>query len=123
MSANTNRKREKCLNTYLSGYKLMWAIVIFDLPVVKKDERKEATRFRKDLLDRGFQMAQWSVYFKLLSGAEELESLEKDIERILPKKGKVEIIHITDKQYEDITSFYSKTKEPKKNAYVQLQLF
>lgn len=101
----------------------MWAMVIFDLPVVKKEERKEATRFRKNLLDRGFQMVQWSVYFKLLSGVEELETLEKEIERILPKKGKVEIIHITDKQYEDITSFYSKTKEPKKNAYVQLQLF
>jgi CRISPR-associated protein Cas2 len=123
MSARADGKREKYLNTYLSGYKLMWAMVIFDLPVVKKEERKEATRFRKNLLDRGFQMVQWSVYFKLLSGVEELETLEKEIERILPKKGKVEIIHITDKQYEDIVSFYSKSKERKKNAYVQLQLF
>jgi len=101
----------------------MWAIVIFDLPVISKDDRKAATRFRKDLLDRGFQMAQWSVYFKLVSGSEELDSLEKNIEQILPKKGKVQIIHITDKQYEDIISYYSKTKESSKKAYVQLQLF
>jgi CRISPR/Cas system-associated protein endoribonuclease Cas2 len=32
--------------------------------------------------------------------------VERDIENILPKKGKVEILHITDKQYEDIVSFY-----------------
>lgn len=101
----------------------MWAIVLFDLPVVRKEEKKAAARFRKDLLDRGFQMAQWSVYFKLLSGAEELESLQNEIENILPKKGKVEIIHITDKQYEDIISFSSKKREPQKKAYIQLQLF
>jgi len=59
-------------------------------------------------------MVQWSVYFKLLSGVEEFETLVKEIERILPKKGKVEIIHITDKQYEDIVSFYSKSKGTQK---------
>ncbi|MCX7775148.1 MAG: CRISPR-associated endonuclease Cas2 [Spirochaetaceae bacterium] len=101
----------------------MWAIVIFDLPVITKADRKEASKFRKDLLDKGFQMVQLSVYFKLLSGVEELETIERYIESILPRKGKVEIIHITDRQYEDIKSFYGNVRESPKKSYTQLQLF
>ena len=46
----------------LSGYRLMWMIVMFDLPVVLKEERKAATAFRNSLLDMGFEMSQFSVY-------------------------------------------------------------
>ena len=38
----------------LSGYRLMWMIVMFDLPVVEKAERKAATEFRNALLDLGW---------------------------------------------------------------------
>ena len=38
----------------LSGYRLMWVVVMFDLPVVEKAERKAATEFRNGLLDAGF---------------------------------------------------------------------
>ena len=50
----TQRRPEK--SDYLSGYRLVWLMVLFDLPVVEKAERNQATRFRKDLLDRGFEM-------------------------------------------------------------------
>ena len=43
----------------------MWMYVMFDLPVVEPDERKSATDFRNFLLDEGFIMAQFSVYYKL----------------------------------------------------------
>ena len=36
----------------------MWVVVMFDLPVVEKAERKAATDFRNSLLDLGFEMAQ-----------------------------------------------------------------
>ena len=42
----------------------MWVIVMFDLPVVEKAERKAATDFRNALLDMGFEMSQFSVYLK-----------------------------------------------------------
>ena len=32
----------------------MWLVVMFDLPVVEKTERKAATEFRNNLLDQGF---------------------------------------------------------------------
>jgi len=123
MSSQHQGVSARNVTTYISGYKLMWAIVIFDLPVITKEERKAASKFRKDLLDRGFQMVQLSVYFKLVSGSEELETIERDIASILPKKGKVEILHITDKQYEDIVSFYGHERESTKKSYIQLQLF
>ncbi len=47
--------------TQLSGYRIMWVWVLFDLPVGTKAERKRATRFRNDLLDLGFEMVQFSV--------------------------------------------------------------
>ena len=37
----------------LSGYRLMWVVVMFDLPVVERAERKAATEFRNALLDMG----------------------------------------------------------------------
>ena len=48
----------------ISGVKLMWMIVMFDLPVGTDKERKKATKFRNFLLDEGFSMSQFSVYLK-----------------------------------------------------------
>jgi CRISPR-associated protein Cas2 len=101
----------------------MWMIVLFDLPVVSPEERKEATQFRKALLDRGFHMSQYSVYYRLLPGKEALDSYIKDVERQLPPQGKVDIITITDKQYEGIVSFSGKAKEKNKKTPTQLLLF
>lgn len=38
----------------ISGYRLMWLMVMFDLPVQTKKDRKLASKFRNDLLDLGF---------------------------------------------------------------------
>lgn len=35
----------------------MWIVVMFDLPVIEREERKAATAFRNDLLDMGFEMS------------------------------------------------------------------
>ena len=46
---------------FLSGYRLMWILVMFDLPVDTRKAAREATRFREFLLDRGFEMNQFSI--------------------------------------------------------------
>ena len=109
--------------TNLSSYKLMWMIVLFDLPVVTPEERKTATSFRKNLLDQGFHMSQYSVYYRLLPGKEALDGYVKGIQAQLPPKGKVDILTITDKQYEGIISFSGRTKEKNKQTPTQLMLF
>jgi CRISPR-associated protein Cas2 len=45
-------------NPTLSGYRFMWILVMFDLPVGTKPERRAATRFRNYLLDEGYEMSQ-----------------------------------------------------------------
>lgn len=98
-------------------------MILFDLPVVEKKERKEASEFRNFLLDNGFFMAQYSVYLKVFSGKDACEKYYKLIEINLPTSGKVDIITITDKQYENIKSFVGKTKKQRKNPSQQLLMF
>ena len=38
-------------DVWISGYRVMWMLVMFDLPVVEKEERKAATAFRNYLLE------------------------------------------------------------------------
>ncbi len=99
----------------LSAYRLMWIMTLFDLPTKTKAERKDATKFRNYLLDQGFEMAQFSVYMRLVSGKEQAETLYGRIKEHLPEGGRVDIVTITDKQYESIYSFVGRTRQVKKN--------
>ena len=107
----------------LCGYRLMWMLVMFDLPVIEKKERKEATGFRNSLLDQGFEMAQFSVYLRFCTGPEHAETLTKRVQEALPDGGKVDILYFTDKQYERIVSFTSSTRKPQKKNPDQFNLF
>ena len=126
MHTTTSKKRSPRNNisfSFLSGYQLMWMMVLFDLPVIEKKERKEASDFRKFLLDEGFSMSQFSVYLKLLSGKEAVEQYMRKVFKALPNQGKVDIICITDKQYENIISYSGRTKSTQKKVNKQYLLF
>jgi CRISPR-associated protein Cas2 len=107
----------------LSGYRLMWMIVMFDLPVVEKAERKAATGFRNALLDLGFEMSQFSVYMRFCTGQSQVDTLSKKVEQALPEGGKVNILTFTDKQYERIVTFLGTAKQPAQKAPDQFDLF
>jgi CRISPR-associated protein Cas2 len=96
---------------WLSGYEILWVLVMFDLPVVEKSDRKAATKFRNFLLDQGFAMAQFSVYYRMVSGKGRAQTVENKIQANLPEFGSVEIVSITDKQYENIKVFKGKQRE------------
>jgi CRISPR-associated protein Cas2 len=107
----------------LTGYRLMWMVVMFDLPVVEKAERRAATDFRKALLDMGFEMSQFSVYMRMCTSTTQIETYCKRVESALPSGGKVNILQFTDKQYERIVSFQGQTKQPAKKTPDQFDLF
>ena len=46
----------------------MRMVVMFDLPVETREQRKIATKFRKYLLDEGYVMMQFSVYYRICNG-------------------------------------------------------
>ncbi len=101
----------------------MWVFAFFDLPVTTKKERKGAAKFRQRLLDLGFEMVQFSVYSRVCPNKEKVKTLKKKVFYQLPKNGKVDLLTVTDKQFENITSFRGKSdkKLPKKQS--QLVLF
>lgn len=107
----------------LSGYRIMWLMVLFDLPVGTKKERKRATDFRLHLLDLGFEMSQFSVYLRFCAGKEQAETFIRQIEERMPPSGKVHIVQITDKQYENTRTFTGRKREPTKTNPNQLMLF
>jgi CRISPR-associated protein Cas2 len=107
----------------LSGYRLMWMVVMFDLPVVEKAERKAATEFRNGLLDMGFEMSQFSVYMRFCTSPAQVDTYCKRVEDRLPEGGKVNILQFTDKQYERIMSFHGKAKLPANKTPDQFDLF
>lgn len=100
----------------------MWVQVLFDLPVVEDKERQSAVKFRKHLLDLGFEMSQFSVYLKYVSSKETAETLIKKIELKLPPNGRVHILVFTDKQYENIKTFIGR-KKFKNKVPEQYELF
>lgn len=107
----------------LSGYRIMWMLVMFDLPVLTKAERREATKFRQFLLDQGFEMAQFSVYMRFCAGKEQVETHVRRIGKSLPPAGSVHILAFTDRQYENIVSFTGRRRDPARKNPEQLALF
>lgn len=101
----------------------MWMMVMFDLPVVDKAERRAATGFRNALLDMGFDMTQFSVYMRFCSSATQVETYCKRVELALPEGGKVNILQFTDRQYERIVSYQGSLKLPKNSLPDQFSLF
>lgn len=101
----------------------MWLVVLFDLPVGTKKERKAANSFRFKLLDLGFEMTQFSVYLRYCAGKEQAQSYERKIERFMPSSGKVHIMAITDKQYENIRTYRGRKREQSPENPNQFALF
>ena len=91
--------------TALSGYRIMWMLVMFDLPVVTAPERLAANQFRLSLLDMGFLRCQLSVYIRFCTSGAQVLTYCQRVESALPRGGQVNIMQLTDKQYERIISF------------------
>ena len=108
---------------YLSGYRIMWILVMFDLPTYTKPQRKAATSFRNFLLDEGFERSQFSVYARFVNGKEAFQTRVNRIERNLPEKGDIQILNFTDRQYRDMVRFSDQGRRAARKNPEQLALF
>ncbi len=107
----------------LSGYRIMWLFVFFDLPTNTKLERYSYSQFRKFLLKQGFDMKQYSVYMRHTTSREQMDVLFKTVERNLPKQGEVSVMQVTDKQFGMIKNFYCREAEPPLEERKQIMMF
>ena len=104
--------------------RFMRLIVFFDLPVVKKEDRKGYTQFRKFLLKDGYDMVQFSVYSRICNGQESVNKHLGRLEKNLPSKGSVRCMQITEKQYGEIKFLVGKpTKKEVKVCASQISFF
>jgi len=106
-----------------SGYKSMWLIAMFDLPVKTKKERKIYAGFRKTLLEQGFSMIQFSVYVRFCGSEELAQKHRTTIRNALPERGHVRILSLTDRQFEKMENYVGKLQKPNENASRQLTFF
>lgn len=106
-----------------SEYRVMWILVFFDLPTETKKERKIYSDFRKKLMTDGFTMFQFSIYIRHCASRENANVHIKRVKGLLPEKGHVGILCITDKQFGDIELYYGKKEEKVTTPYQQLELF
>lgn len=106
-----------------SEYRVMWIMVFFDLPTETKKERKEHALFRKNLMRDGFTMFQFSIYIRHCASKENMQVHIRRIKKIIPERGKVGIIGITDKQFGEMEIFIGKKESKPESQGLQLELF
>ena len=80
----------------------MRIIVFFDLPILTKKNIREYTKFRKYLISQGFIMIQKSVYSKIALNGTASNAVIDNLKKNLPEVGLVQILVITEKQYQSM---------------------
>lgn len=103
--------------------RFMRLIVFFDLPTKTKHDKKVYTVFRQYLLKDGFIMLQFSVYSRVCKGLDSVESHLKYLKSILPTKGNIRMLQVTEKQYARMEILLGTVRKTEKNAGNQLLLF
>lgn len=101
----------------------MWVLILFDLPTDTKKERKAAADFRKSLIGDGFTMFQFSIYVRNCPSVENAAVHIARVKRSLPEYGKVCIMRITDRQFDDMELFIGKKNAELPPVEQQLELF
>lgn len=105
------------------GWRSMWVIAMFDLPTDTPASRKAYTRFRKELLDDGFTMMQYSVYQRHCASIENADVHVGRMGERLPPAGEVRFLTITDRQFSRIKVFWGKKRTKTAAAPPQMELF
>lgn len=93
----------------------LYILIMFDLPTASSKDIKKYTKFRKLILNDGFTMIQYSIYMRICKSNYSANAHIKYIKKIIPLKGEVRILKLTDKVYNsmEILRNFEKTNEEK----------
>ncbi len=100
----------------------MRILIFFDLPTLTKLDRKQASRFRNTLVNDGFHMLQLSVYARICKGDDTVNKHINRLKTLLPVKGSVRILTVTEKQYTSMEILVGTQKNEEKIGAKQLVL-
>lgn len=89
----------------------MRLIVFFDLPMETAAQRRNYAQFRKYLVSSGYLMMQKSVYSKLALTERIATGLIAQLRANKPREGLVQVLKITERQYETIACIAGSVNE------------
>ena len=107
----------------LSSEDAVWSMVMFDLPVQSKSERRRATKFRELLLDLGYQRTQLSVYTRFSPSVSSVIPAIGTIKSNLPDGGEVRLLSLTDRQWATALRFSNAKGREAEDSPSQLAIF
>ena len=86
----------------MSAFRIMWLVVMFDLPTQTKKDRKRYRWFSRYLDKQGYLRLQYSIYAKVFNSLESANHGKKRLKEFLSvnvKKGNVRMLLFTDAQF------------------------
>lgn len=101
----------------------VWVLLMFDLPVKTREQRRRASQYRLMLLEIGFSMVQLSIYSKYLINATGLRSILPQIKNEIPNNGAVRVMRLTDEQWASTYRYYGPIDTSNEPIPDQLALF
>lgn len=84
-----------------------WLIVFFDLPTTTDVDKRNYIHFRKNLLDDGYMMIQYSVYARACVSHDRVLTHTRRIKSFIPPNGSVRCLFVTNIQWENTFVFHS----------------
>jgi CRISPR-associated protein Cas2 len=113
--------RATALNERSVSYRIMRLMVLFDMPVLTDDERREYVHFRNFIMDDGFMMLQYSVYTRYCANDSDADKHCKRVQDYKPKYGNIRILKITENQFASMV-FVAGEKSDQEKAETDEQL-
>ena len=90
----------------------MRLLCFFDLPMETAQEKRTYRNFRKELIANGFEMLQFSVYYRTCQIGVLLISFIKDCNKVIYQQVNVRLLAVTEKQFSEMTLIVGgKTKQ------------
>lgn len=76
---------------------------MFDLPFEDDLDKKIYSKFKKSIIKIGYTMMQYSIYVRSINTQSKINQEIDKVKKILPERGNIRIIVVTEKQYESMT--------------------
>lgn len=105
------------------SYRFMRVLIMFDLPTETAEERKAYRDFRKAIMKNGFFMMQESVYCKMVLNESAKNNTVLAIRKVRPAKGLVQILSVTEKQFQKMEFLVGNAKSEVIDSDERLVIF
>ena len=83
-------------------YEAMRLLCFFDLPMETVQEKRTYRNFRKELIANGFEMLQFSVYYRTCPNRSFANKFYKRLQQSTLPAGNVRLLAVTEKQFSEM---------------------